>query len=350
MEELQDAIEDAQYVNAISSVDDGPRPMLPWEIPTEEQLAGWKQTKKQVEGSPAPFEFEWTLSHALGFFLFSAYLKEVCHDYVLINFMEEVARWKTTRGRFRAERTSFIASNYLLSPKKAGTKEESENRVPSGQTHATSEESTGEGESASPETSVNNDVAPQFELPPKTEIKEYDLCREPVSFTEDEIKELSSKNIDPTKNCIAIGGEVLGTILKQLDRLRNTPGFKSLPEYSLHDKGVDNDEEEEGDEKDDDNDNAESTSERAKSSERTRMLSLMTQDLPESLFDSAEVIVAERVREKYWEGFKASEQYTKLLNFLWFQDKKVVEEDFFVMRVLGRGGFGLVTGKKLLSR
>jgi hypothetical protein len=263
--------------------------------------------------------------------------------------MEEVARWKTTRGRFRAERTSFIASNYLLSPKKAGSKEESENRVPSGQTHATSEESTGEGESASPETAVNNDVAPQFELPPKTEIKEYDLFREPVSFTSDEIKELSTKNIDPTKNCIAIGGEVLQTILKQLDRLRNTPGFKSLPEYSLHDKGVDNDEEEEGGE-DNGNDNAESTSERAKSSERARVLSLMTQDLPESLFDSAEVIVAERVREKYWEGFKASEQYTKLLNFLWFQDKKVVEEDFFVMRVLGRGGFGLVTGKKLLSR
>ena len=35
MEELQDAIEDAQYVNAISNVDDGPRPVLPWPRPPD---------------------------------------------------------------------------------------------------------------------------------------------------------------------------------------------------------------------------------------------------------------------------------------------------------------------------
>ena len=55
-------------------MEDGPRPVLPWEIPTEEQLASWKQSKMKADVSPAPFEFEWTLSHALGFFLFSAYL------------------------------------------------------------------------------------------------------------------------------------------------------------------------------------------------------------------------------------------------------------------------------------
>lgn len=42
MEELQDAIEDAQYVSAISSVEDGPRPVLPWPDPEEEDLAAWK--------------------------------------------------------------------------------------------------------------------------------------------------------------------------------------------------------------------------------------------------------------------------------------------------------------------
>lgn len=343
MEELQDAIEDAQYVNAISSVDDGPRPVLPWEIPAEEQLAAWKESKKKIEGSPAPFEFEWTLSHALGFFLFSAYLKEVCHDYVLINFMEEVARWKSTQGRFRAEKTSFIASNYLLSPKIAA-----KDHTASVQTHATSEESiAGEGEST-PESAEPADstaaaasalLVPKFELPPKTEISEYDyLCREPVSVSAEEIKELSSQNSDPTKNCIAVGGEVLQTILTKLDKLRNTPGYNSLPSYSLHGKGAD-------DEGKGDGDDVTSSEEVVKSNERTRLLSLMSNDLPQSLFDSAEAIVAENVREKHWAGFEGSEYYTKLLNFLWFQDKKVVEEDFFVMRVLGRGGFGLVTGK-----
>ena len=342
MEELQDAIEDAQYVNAISSVEDGPRPVLPWEIPTEEQLASWKESKKKAGGSPAPFEFEWTLSHPLGFFLFSAYLKEVCHEYVLINFMEEVARWKSTQGRFRAEKTSFIASNYLLSPKIA----EKVNTA-SGQTHTmTSDESTaGEGE-ATPEAAAESssepaEDVPKFELPPKTEITEYDLCREPVELSAEERNELCSKNSDPTKNCIAVGGEVLQTILRKIDKLRNTPGYDSLPAFSCHDKkGGDS-----GDGNSSSDDNQESSDSSAKANERTRMLSLMSNDLPQNLFDSAEIIIAENVRENHWAGFEGSEYYTKLLNFLWYQDKKVVEEDFFVMRVLGRGGFGLVTGK-----
>jgi len=336
MEELQDAIEDAQYVNAIASVEDGPRPVLPWEIPTEEQLASWKQSKNKTGGSPAPFEFEWTLSHPLGFFLFSAYLKEECHDYVLINFMEEVARWKSTQGRFRAEKTSFIASNYLLSPKMAVKV-----NTASAQTHATSEESTttaGEGEAAPEGAAEPAEVdMPKFELPPKTEISEHDLCRDPVELSAEERKELSSKNSDPTKNCIAVGGEVLQTILSKLDKLRSTPGYDSLPAYSCHSKnGGDSD----GNSSSDEIPSSDS------SKERTRLLSLMSNDLPQNLFDCAEVIVAENVREKHWAGFEGSEYYTKLLNFLWIQDKKVVEEDFFVMRVLGRGGFGLVTACK----
>mmetsp|Transcript_28016 Transcript_28016/g.44065 ORF Transcript_28016/g.44065 Transcript_28016/m.44065 type:complete len:685 (+) Transcript_28016:193-2247(+) len=334
MEELQDAIEDAQYVNAISSVEDGPRPVLPWEIPTEEQLEPWKEAKTKAGG----LEFEWTLSYPLGFFLFSAYLKEECEDYVLINFMEEVARWKTTQGRFRAKKTSFIASNYLLSPKIVDVKDNSA----SAQTHATSEESTttaGEGEAA-PEAATPEVHAPKFEVPPKTEISEYDLCREPVELSAEERKELCGKNTDPTKNCIAVGGEVLQTILAKMDKLRNAPGYDSMPPFSCHGvMGGDYD----GNSSSDENPSSDSS---AKSTERTRMLSLISNDLPQNLFDSAEVIVAEQVREKHWAGFEGSEYYTKMLNFLWFQDKKVVEEDFFVMRVLGRGGFGLVTACK----
>ena len=44
MEELADAIEDAQYVNAISTQDHGPKPVLPWDKPSEEQLAIWEES------------------------------------------------------------------------------------------------------------------------------------------------------------------------------------------------------------------------------------------------------------------------------------------------------------------
>lgn len=77
-----------------------------------------------------------------------------------------------------------------------------------------------------------------------------------------------------------------------------------------------------------------------------RTMSILSNELPGDLFDRAEILVAESVREKHWAGFQRSEYHAKMLNFLWFQDRTVVEEDFFVMRVLGRGGFGLVTACK----
>eukprot|EP00568_Trieres_chinensis_P014499 CAMPEP_0183325702 /NCGR_PEP_ID=MMETSP0160_2-20130417/80212_1 /TAXON_ID=2839 ORGANISM="Odontella Sinensis, Strain Grunow 1884" /NCGR_SAMPLE_ID=MMETSP0160_2 /ASSEMBLY_ACC=CAM_ASM_000250 /LENGTH=57 /DNA_ID=CAMNT_0025493529 /DNA_START=127 /DNA_END=296 /DNA_ORIENTATION=- len=56
MEELQDAIEDAQYVNAISNVEDGPRPVIPWEKPTEEQIAEWKdRLRKRDKENPEEY-------------------------------------------------------------------------------------------------------------------------------------------------------------------------------------------------------------------------------------------------------------------------------------------------------
>jgi hypothetical protein len=63
------------------------------------------------------------------------------------------------------------------------------------------------------------------------------------------------------------------------------------------------------------------------------------------LFDELELIVMEGLQQEYWNGFLTSKEYRKLLNFWWYRDRKVVEDDFFLMRVLGRGGFGLVHGK-----
>jgi hypothetical protein len=67
--------------------------------------------------------------------------------------------------------------------------------------------------------------------------------------------------------------------------------------------------------------------------------------LPDMIFDKVDALVVESLRQQYWAAFTQSEQYTKLRNFLWFQDRRVVPDDFFTMRVLGRGGFGSVIGK-----
>ena len=331
MEELQDAIEDAQYVNAIHAVEDGPRPVLPWEIPTEEQLAEWKANvlSKNSTGSPEPFGFEWTLSHALGLFLFSAYLKESLDEYAEINFIEEVIRWKQTHGRFRAEITELIVTNYLSPLPKSTT---AEVNVPSQQTSATSV--------SGPENEPSNHDAPKSKrnFPPKTEINEFDLALNPLKFSAEEIQELRSQNSDPSfsKNCLGLDGQVLDNILKKVEKLKNAPGYNHLSSRQLkYNEGGDKVGE-----------GAKESSPESPAKQRSlRHISVICNDLPENLFDQAEAIIAENIREKYWLGFQGSEYHSKLLNFLWFQDRKVVEEDFFVMRVLGRGGFGLVTGK-----
>ena len=115
MEELQDAIEDAQYVNAIATQEEGPKPVLAWEIPTEEQLAKWdeKIRKEEPPVGPEAFTIDWCLQSAIGMFLFSAYLKETFNDYARINFVEDVQRWKRLRGAKRVEKAKDISEAYL---------------------------------------------------------------------------------------------------------------------------------------------------------------------------------------------------------------------------------------------
>jgi len=124
MEELQDAIEDAQYVNAISSQEDGPRPVLAWDVATDEQMAAWKTKIRAQQETSKPFELDWTLSSAIGMFLFSSFLKDDCDEYLRINFCEEVIRWKRLRGRHRIEKAKEIISTYLSPPGKNETTEE----------------------------------------------------------------------------------------------------------------------------------------------------------------------------------------------------------------------------------
>lgn len=337
MEELQDAIEDAQYVSAIASVDDGPRPVLQWDIPDETELAKWKdgilskEAKEEMISSslrlPTPFGFEWTLAHAIGFFLFSAYIKESAGDYIGINFMEEVIRWKQSKGRLRADKTVFIVVNYL-----APVAESAQNR---GDPPLTSSEAgavapdaaaplNGHKRSSTVELNRINPLAG----PPKTEIKEYSLAREPTPFVPD-MQELRARNVGPIRSCVGVGGEVLESILNKVEKLRNLPGIGSLP--ALRSEAG--------------NANQNGIQGGLQQATPKRTLSIVSNQLPENLFEDAELLVSENIKEKYWLGFQSSEYHTKLLNFLWFQDRTVVEDDFFVMRVLGRGGFGLVTGE-----
>ena len=308
MEELQDAIEDAQYVNAIATQEDGPRPVLPWDVPEEEQLEAWEtklRSTKQDEadsGGLVPFGMDWTLASAIGFFLFSAFLKEDSSDYLRINFVEEVTRWRRMRGKHRVERARRIAEVYLKEPPK--------------------DEETGE-----------------TVLPKKTEIDEYDLTREPIKLglNSEELNELFQESYDTSKstNCLGLTGPLVSEIHDAIIEMEKSALALIKRQSSVSSQR--------------------STSDHGPNGELEKYNSLkqLTQSLREkeasslsdNVFDKAEAIILKSLKDDYWSSFLMSEKYKKMKHFLWYQDRPVVPDDFFTMRVLGRGGFGLVTGK-----
>jgi beta-adrenergic-receptor kinase len=333
MEELQDAIEDAQYVNAISTQEDGPRPVLAWEIPTEEQLNTWKEKVKRQD--PTAYSLEWTLQSAIGLFLFSAFLKETCNDYRRINFCEEVIRWRKLHFGQRVDKTKIIVTTYL---------------------------------------EANSCLS----LPIKVEIDEYDLER--IHAKVDDLETLMSANFDSSNDKCSIGlhGPVREDLLtgihnvlearaaykRETEDLKTESPVSTVPESKEQlDESAGNGETHQEEEQTQDKDQTEKFSMRTiddiggdtsitRHPSQFRSVTKRCQKKPDikalyvadNFFDKAEAIVMESLRKQYLEAFLESEQYTKLMNFLWYQDRRVVPEDFFVMRVLGRGGFGLVTG------
>jgi len=67
MEELQDAIEDAQYMNAMQ--DSTPKPTKEWKKPTPEEIS--KYTTKVLKDNPKAFSAEGICSGSLGLYLVS---------------------------------------------------------------------------------------------------------------------------------------------------------------------------------------------------------------------------------------------------------------------------------------
>lgn len=362
MEELQDAIEDAQYVNAIATQEEGPRPVLSWEIPTEEQLEEWEVKIRRKNAAnrssssdplPTPFTLDWYLTSAIGLFLFSSYVKDVRDDYLRINFLEEVIRWRKLRGKHRVERAKKIVQVYLK-------------ELPT-------DSATGE----------------QI-LPEKTQIDETDLSRSPPAtvskMSDTEFQQLYSSCWDESKktNCLGLKGELVEEIIETLRSVEKAMMTRrstssSFSAAAINTSGafsvgsaVEPPQEQSssalqasgrsvpggtGMPDDASTTSRESQKEIAKRKQMEKYSSLkeLTQSyrvnapdstLPDIVFDKVDAMVVESLRKDYWEEFKQSEQYTKLRNFLWFQDRTVVPDDFFTMRVLGRGGFGSVTACK----
>ena len=63
-------------------------------------------------------------------------------------------------------------------------------------------------------------------------------------------------------------------------------------------------------------------------------------------YDRLEGYIFNYIVEKYFSSFNGSPLWIKLFKYLFLTERKVVEDDFSLFRVLGRGGFGLVNACK----
>jgi len=67
MEELQDAIEDAQYMNAMN--DSTPRPTKAWQFPTNAEVADY--VNRRLSKNPRSLDLDVVCEGSLGFFMVS---------------------------------------------------------------------------------------------------------------------------------------------------------------------------------------------------------------------------------------------------------------------------------------
>lgn len=108
MEELQDAIEDAQYMNAMR--DNTPRPTKPWKYCSPSELEAYMS--KIRANKPGDLEIENICSGSLGFYMFMKYVRER-NDGIKGDFLMELAKYRITPVQKRGVIAHRIVVGYL---------------------------------------------------------------------------------------------------------------------------------------------------------------------------------------------------------------------------------------------
>jgi hypothetical protein len=416
--EFWDVLEDSQYLDAVASVRDGPKPLCKWEIPTSEQLEEWegrvnarttttteRQSSEDKEDhlSVKPLTLDWYASCPIGFFFFSAFVKEQHKLAVKIGTATNVETEPTPQSTDKApesisatpspparktstrnDRLAYIRMNFLedlIRFQKIVIKNSTEMRPK--QVKLLGEMLLEYIQTPKQEQETGNTI-----LPKMTQIRESDLClprcspQRQLGFqtpAEMEAFLVMNHNFDYADkikenakgNLVGLKGPLLTDFTKALRQwIAATTNFhKSGSESSLHINHHPKEENNGGapirEDLAADVTNASHTPVVAASASRnSRPLALKhsTTDLVDGthhqsgfllaigvllkVIQHLEILVYEGLKRDYDAKFQAgSAQYLRMRNFLWYQDRRVVHADFYIMRVLGRGGFGLVSGK-----
>ncbi|CAB9512815.1 RAC family serine/threonine-protein kinase homolog [Seminavis robusta] len=427
--EFWDALEDSQYLDAVASIRDGPKPIVRWEVPTTDQLQEWEgrvRTRKTLTCQPQsseedsgkddlasvePLTLDWYASCPIGFYFFSSYVKDQ-HAYatknstannnsknssdqeqqqssnteaessgipvtparmtstkadelayIRMNFLEDMLRFqrvaKTARPPSDGNRPKQVQLyvelllDYIHPPKKNSGEEdgpvlpkmthirEPDLHMPRcSATRRMGFETQAELEAA---LTINHDDNYQTNLvglkgPLLKEFKgalvEWleQVNNNLTSMHKAESEPLRTSNNNNTNNSdenAAPVQDLVADAAKALD-VGASASSSSIPRAVLK-RGKTDDTE------------ATPTNKTSSGSKQTKSNgNLIAGLLP--VMHKVEVLIYESLKRDYDALFQANSQpYMRMRNFLWYQDRRVIHDDFYVMRVLGRGGFGLVS-------
>jgi hypothetical protein len=293
------------------------------------------------------------------------------NEYPRMNFCEEVWRYKALKSKQgRLEKLVAIGKDFLGYQSQPKTFTE------------TTAESTGGGPEehqppSSTSTTMHQPPYYQWSLPRRTEIEETTLCRSsplssPSSDTmpavvvevDDEMLRTSCDFPIKSESCIGLKGVIRQEILRVVEEGTASLRWKSKDNMmeennsqyhkaqSLHFAPPPAAAAQLGKPSSFSSSPTTTTTTTAgflsRSESTSRVTTPLTSSYPEAmttnLFDKAEAVTMESLKRTYWDKFVESPEWLRCRHLLWYQDRPVIADDFFIMRVLGRGGFGLVNG------
>jgi len=345
--------------------DDLPRPTRAWEYLDDDEYTEFMDHLEVTE--PELFTPQTFCNSIMGLFLFLRHCRE-WGDMHLAWLVMEIGMYRTSYGRYRREKAEYIfgtyladgskdcdrpIDNYLISRKRAKIPLDGVDEIYS--ECVVSPEASRGGIDSRTLRPVNEEEDEEAEK--RADKKESG--RTAVDSSEHDEEEDAEALLEAEKQAmikIMPLPNVVGIIGENVEDVR----------YILFDKKMEDDEhnhevdevtvvervkvEEDDDEEEDDEPEGRKTDleigdeEDVLSSKSTSLKN--TSDLSSHLFDTIDALAMHHLAQKHWDRFKQTTYFRRFFDYLHMQRAPVLEEDFGLFRILGRGGFGLVHGCK----
>ena len=370
MDDLHDAIENARYEECISEAAERkiPSPILPWRFPDEATIQEWKDQTlakyRHADGSvllphmrsttddlyqPAPFTLEWVLTDSIGFFMFCTFV------------------WDMSLKQFKAIVASFDS---IIEDKESATARESIRSGVSDRSSFARSSSVARFNRDAYEDGADfmNSQLASYEarfaqIKFMIDVVRYQRVVRQVNSGDDAAKLVLNKKVEHLTNRYMMsktyqGRKNLDHLGKDYDDIAKMPSMRRISlgtGENVDKEAVIGVYDEEPIYETPKNEKSTTTHARSSKTRRTCCLGIGGKPLDDTIkavkrgppfmidmFENIEMYVIAQLKHFYWSAFTVSPAYKRLLNFLWYREKKVFEEDFIYIRKLGRGGFGLV--------